>query len=136
MNLTVVTLVTREFCQEVTEENPRESTEKEDKNTMESLSAVLTTEPEEAGMEMMSTVSSQHEAKALTEKPEMEPVQQSKQFYEMKAALTAMWLPAVVGDKKNLFLATSLSTLITKLLILLTSVIIFIPRLVQLDFLP
>ena len=56
------------------------------------------------------------------EKPEMDSEQKSKTFFELKAALTAMWLPAVVGDKKNLFLATSLSTLITKILILLVSV--------------
>merc|ERR1719500_1910121 len=48
----------------------------------------------------------------------------SKPFYELKASLTAMWLPAVVGDKKNMFLAASLSTLITKILMLLLSVIL------------
>ena len=52
-----------------------------------------------------------------TEKPEM-------QFYQLKAALTAMWLPAVVGDRKNLFLTASLSTLITKILMLLVSVVL------------
>ena len=63
------------------------------------------------------------------EKPEVEPKMesgqlQSKPFYELKAALTAMWLPAVVGDKKNFFIAASLSTLITKILMLLVSVVL------------
>ena len=58
------------------------------------------------------------------EKPETDPVQQSRSFYELKAALTSLWLPAVVGDKKNLFIAASISTLITKILILLVSVIL------------
>ena len=49
---------------------------------------------------------------------------ESKPFYELKAALTAMWLPAVVGDKRNMFIAASLSTLITKILMLLLSVIL------------
>ena len=81
------------------------------------------TPTEEADLEMISReVSSPH--RALTEKHEMEPQQQSKQFYELKAAFTAMWLPAVVGDKKNLFLAASLSTLMTKILMLLVSVIL------------
>ena len=35
-----------------------------------------------------------------------------------------MWLPAVVGDKKNLFIAASISTLITKILMLLVSVVL------------
>ena len=48
-----------------------------------------------------------------------------KRFYMLKAAVTALWLPAVVGDKKNMFLATSLSTLFTKILILLVSVILW-----------
>ena len=54
------------------------------------------------------------------EKQEME----SKPFYELKAALTAMWLPAVVGDKRKMFIAASLSTLITKILMLLVSVVL------------
>ena len=54
----------------------------------------------------------------------MKSEQQSKTFFGLKAALTAMWLPAVVGHKKNLFIAASLSTLITKILILLVSVIL------------
>ena len=127
VNLIVVTLVVSECCQKVSEET---RPEKEDENTREPLSVVLTTEPEEAGMEMISTgaSSSQQEAKALTvdqgEKPETEPVQQSRPFYKLKAALTSMWLPAVVGDKKNLFIAASLSTLISKILMLLVSVIL------------
>ena len=56
------------------------------------------------------------------EKPEMESVQQVKPFYELRAALTAMWLPAVVGDKKKMFIAASLSTLFAKILMLLVSV--------------
>ena len=80
---------------------------------------------EEADVEMVSRgMSSPQKVEALTEKPEMESDQQSKPFYTLKAAITAMWLPAVVGDKKNLFLVTSLSTLITKILILLVSIIL------------
>ena len=118
VNVIVVTLAVSECCQKVSEET---RPEKEDENTREPLSVVLTTEPEEAGMEMISTgVSrSQQEAKALAE-----PVQQSKPFYELKAALTSLWLPAVVGDKKNLFIAASLSALISKILMLLVSVVL------------
>ena len=35
-----------------------------------------------------------------------------------------MWLPAVVGNKKNLFLAASISTLVTKIVMLVVSVIL------------
>ena len=54
----------------------------------------------------------------MTEKSERE----SKSFYGLKAALSAMWLPAVVGDRRHMFIVVSLSTLITKTLILLVSV--------------
>ena len=93
VNVVVVTLVIREFCKEVTEEQDAEKQIEEG--------------------------SSPQKAKASTEEQE-----QSKPFYELKAALTAMWLPAVVGDKKNLFIAASLSTLITKMLMLLVSVVL------------
>ena len=163
MNVVVVTLVIREFCKEVTQEQDAEKqteaasspqkakaltegqgekpdmesnerTETEDKDTREPLLARLTTEEElgtkeenqsrtqEAGVKIPKGVSSQQEDQG--EKPEMESGQQSKPFYELKAALTAMWLPAVVGDKKNLFIAASLSTLISKILMLLVSVIL------------
>ena len=142
VNVIVLTLVAREFCQKVTEETPNEKREKEEKKTSELPAVELTTEEELATKktgqeetqesqttgtevvteeEMISTgASSPQEAKVLTEKPKME----SKPFYELKAAITAMWLPAVVGDKKNLFIAASVSTLITKILMLLVSVIL------------
>ena len=69
-------------------------------------------------------VSSPQEAEEQGEKLEKESEQQSKSFYELKAALTAMWLPAVVGDKKNLFIAASISTLITKIFMLLVSIVL------------
>ena len=47
-----------------------------------------------------------------------------KPFYKLKSALTAMWLPAVVGDRRKMFIAASLSTLITKILMLIASVIL------------
>ena len=62
--------------------------------------------------------------RTLTENQGEKTKMVSKQFYELKAALASLWLPAVVGDKKNLFLAASLSTLITKILMLLVSVIL------------
>ena len=93
VNVVVVTLVIREFCKAVTEEQDAEKQIEEG--------------------------SSPQKAKASTEEQE-----QSKPFYELKAALTAMWLPAVVGDKKNLFIAASLSTLISKILMLLVSVVL------------
>ena len=95
VNVIVVRLIAREFCQ------TKES------DTVEMISREVSS-PQ----------------RALTEKHEMEPQQQSKQFYELKASFTAMWLPAVVGDKKNLFLATSLSTLMTKILMLLVSLVL------------
>ena len=39
----------------------------------------------------------------------------SKGFFLLKASLTAMWLPAVVGDQEGVFLATVISTLVTKI---------------------
>ena len=224
VNVIVVTLVTREFCQKTTEENPSQTTEEERKNTSELPAVELSIEEElvtkvteenpttgteeetrepvnvelateekedtrsqinttadqevlkedsrditdepgnaekrtdstasqtgeegnkddsgklpreqesgkqtkEADVEMISVeASSPEEDKAKAEdqgeKPGLESVQQSKPFYELKAALTAMWLPAVVGDKKKMFIAASLSTLITKILMLLVSVIL------------
>ena len=71
-------------------------------------------------VEMISRgVSSPQEAKSTTEKNEMD-----SKFYGLKAALTATWLPTVVGDRRHMFIAVSLSTLITKTLILLVSVIL------------
>ena len=99
VNVIVVTLVTSEFCQKTTEENPSEKTEEKEKKD-------------------------KAKAENQGEKPERELVKRSKPFYKLKAALTAMWLPAVVGDKKNLFIAASLSTLITKIVMLLLSVIL------------
>ena len=220
VNVIVVTLVTREFCQKTTEENPSEKTEEEEKNAIDLPAVELTTEEElvnkksgqevtkenpslteaeekkrvqteeednarspvsttidqedsgettdepskaekrkdstasetgeegneddsaklpkeqesgkqteEADVEMISVEASspeedKAEAEDQGEKPEMESVQQSKPFYELKAALTAMWLPAVVGDKKKMFIAASLSTLFTKIVMLLVSVIL------------
>ena len=123
VNVIVVTLAVSECCQKVSEET---RPEKEDENTGEPLSVVLTTEPEEAGMEMISTgaSSSQQEAKALTVDQGEKPEKESKPFYKLKAALTSLWLPAVVGDKKNLFIAASISTLISKILMLLVSVVL------------
>ena len=204
VNVIVLTLVAREFCQKVTEETPSEGREEEEKKTRELPAVELTTEEElvtkksgqegtqetpsqttgteeeeetkgpintktdeeklkensrretsdEPGQAQKRTdsdtgkegnkedsaklpkeqkpskteetdviaagVSSPQGAKALPE----ESVQQSKPFYELKAALTAMWLPAVVGNKKNLFIAASLSTLITKMLMLLVSIVL------------
>ena len=112
VNLTVVTLVTREFCQEVTEENPRESTEKEDKNTIELMIE-----------EELVTKKTGQEVKGKNQSV-TEDKKQSKPFFALKAAVTAMWLPAVVGDKKNLLIAASISTLISKILMLLMSSIL------------
>ena len=41
-----------------------------------------------------------------------------------RAATLSMRLPAVVGNKKNLFLAASISTLVTKIVMLVVSVIL------------
>ena len=46
VNVVVVTLVTREFCQKVTEENPSEKIEQEEKNTSERPRVELTVEEE------------------------------------------------------------------------------------------
>ena len=62
-----------------------------------------------------------HEMESVPDFSELKPV---PKFFELKAAATAMLLPGVVGDKKNLFLAASLSTLVTKILMLLASVIL------------
>ena len=215
VNVIVVTLVAREFCQKTTEETPREKRALEEKKTSELPAVELTTEEElvtkktgqigtqETGTEertwdsvadelvteeeedaKVSTTTEEEitkedsrettdeePGKTLTdishsqsgeegnnddstkgkesgkqadreliseggfspqealsedqgEKPDVDSEKQSKPFFELKAALTSMWLPAVVGDKKNLFLATSLSTLITKILILLVSAIL------------
>ena len=48
----------------------------------------------------------------------------SKASYCFKAALSAMWLPAVVGSHPLTFISASLSTLIAKISILLLAVIL------------
>ena len=58
------------------------------------------------------------------EKQKTESSEESKPFYVLKSPLTAMWLPAVVGHKRNMFISASLSTLITKILMLVVSVIL------------
>ena len=132
VNVIVLTLVAREFCQKVTEETPGEGREEEEKKTSELPAVELTTEEELVtktfGQEETQEHRSQTTGTALVteeeEEPQMDSEQQSRPFYELKAALTSMWLPAVVGDKKNFFIAASLSTLIMKILILLVSVIL------------
>jgi hypothetical protein len=41
-----------------------------------------------------------------------------KTFFPLKSSLTALWLPAVVGDHPSLFMATVVSTMVTKILLL------------------
>ena len=48
----------------------------------------------------------------------------SKVIYCLKSALSAMWLPAVVGSHPLTFISASLSTLIAKILVLLLAVIL------------
>ena len=48
----------------------------------------------------------------------------NKGFFLLKASLTAMWLPAVVGDQDGLFLATVVSTLVTKIFALIIAVVL------------
>ena len=203
VNVIVLTLVAREFCQKVTEENPSEGTREEEVNTRGLPPVELTTEEElvtkktsqeetqenpspitgtelktwdpidvelvtkedevakgpiKTGQEMAKEVSREttdepgkaqkrtHSADNETceeenkenfgklpkeqvsgeqnEETDMEMIPQGEPFYELKAAATAMWLPAVVGDKKNLFLSASLSTQITKILMLVMSFIL------------
>ena len=83
---------------------------------------------QESGKQMISREAAHKQEKnALTEKHKMEDVEQSTSFYELMSALTA---PGGLRRPKK-HVHRSLSTLVTKLLILLTSVIIFIPRLVS-----
>ena len=83
---------------------------------------------QESGKQMISREAARKQEKnALTEKHKMEDVEQSTSFCELMSALTA---PGGLRRPKK-HAHRSLSTLITKLLILLTSVIIFIPRLVS-----
>ena len=83
---------------------------------------------QESGKQMISREAARKQEKnALTEKHKMEDVEQSTSFYELMSALTA---PGGFRRPKK-HVHRSLSTLITKLLILLTSVIIFIPGLVS-----
>ena len=78
----------------------------------------------EASVEMISVGAPNPKEDKASSEDQGENEMKSKPFYELKAALTAMWLPAVVGDKRNMFIAASLSTLITKILMLLLSVIL------------
>ena len=48
----------------------------------------------------------------------------SKVIYCLESALSAMWLPAVIGSHPLTFISASLSTLIAKILILLLAVIL------------
>ena len=83
---------------------------------------------QESGKQMISREAAHKQEKnALTEKHKMKDVEQSTSFYELMSALTA---PGGFRRPKK-HVDRSLSTLITKLLILLTSVIIFIPGLVS-----
>ena len=102
VNVVVVTLVIRELYKDASAKLPKDQEQ-----------------TEEAGM-----VGASSPVEALAEDQGEKHEMESKPFYELKAALTAMWLPAVVGDKKNMFLAASLSTLITKILMLVVSVIL------------
>ena len=42
-----------------------------------------------------------------------------KKFFPLKSSLTALWLPAVVGDQSCVFMTTVISTHVTKILVLI-----------------
>ena len=112
VNVIVLTLVAREFCQKVTEETPNEGRGEGEKKTRELSAVELTTEEElvtkKSGQEETQENRSQTTGTELVTKEEEDakgPIKtKSKQFYELKAALTSLWLPAVVGNKKTLFI--------------------------------
>ena len=45
-----------------------------------------------------------------------------KGFFPLKSAITALWLPSVVGDHKCVFLSTVISTLVTKIFFLILAI--------------
>ena len=113
-------------AEQVTKKTEENRTEE---RTREPVDVELVTQEQEdateASVEMISVgASNPKEEKASSEGQGEKQEMESKPFYELKAALTAMWLPAVVGDKRKMFIAASLSTLITKILMLLLSVIL------------
>ena len=135
VNIIVFSMVVREVCGTTTEEVPAEVTE----NSGELEVIELTSKDERANEksdrpEGSSTEiairepSRQEEEEAWTNGQQVdrreESAKQSEPFYALWAATLGMWLPAVVGNKKNLFLAASISTLVTKIVMLVFSVIL------------
>ena len=137
VNIIVVSMVVREVCGTTTEETLVEVTE-----ISKELEVIeLTSEDERATLDENSDrpegpnteiairePSRQEEEKTLTSGQQValreQSGEQSEPFYALRAATLSMWLPAVVGNKKNLFLAASISTLVTKIVMLVVSVIL------------
>ena len=137
VNIIVVSMVVREVCGTTTEETLVEVTE-----ISKELEVIeLTSEEERAPSDKNSDrpegpsteiairePSRQEEEKTLTSGQQValreQSGEQSEPFYALRAATLSMWLPAVVGNKKNLFLAASISTLVTKIVMLVVSVIL------------
>ena len=118
-----------EVLKEDSTDEPSDAHKKADREEGdEEVSPKLPKEQEESGRQTedadveMNSAGESRPKEPLPEDQEEKP--ELMQFYQLKAALTAMWLPAVVGDRKNLFLTASLSTLITKILMLLVSVVL------------
>ena len=59
-----------------------------------------------------------HSEEELGKKEELKP------FFKLKAAVTAMWLPDVMGNTKNMFISASLSARVTRIVMLMVSVIL------------
>ena len=137
VNVIVVSMVVREVCGTTTKETPAEVT-----GISRELEVIeLTSEEERATLDKNSNQpegpsteiairepSRQEEEKTLTIGQQVElreqSGEQSEPFYALRAATLSMWLPAVVGNKKKLFLAASISTLVTKIVMLVVSVIL------------
>ena len=137
VNIIVVSMVVREVCGTTTKETPAEVME----NSGELEVIKLTSEEERATLDKNSDwpegsstevvirePSRQEEEQALTNGQlvdrKEDTAKHSEPFYALRAATLSMWLPAVVGNKKNLFLAASISTLVTKIVMLVVSVIL------------
>ena len=56
---------------------------------------------------------------------------EKKNFFRLKASLASLWLPSVIGNRKNMLLVSSVSTLVTKLASLLAILILAICGLLQ-----
>ena len=131
VNLIVVSLVTGDIYPEVSIESPMDSTGPEDKKKLEQFlieEELTKSSSQEVKQPASKMTQNQHNPenpdKEAHSEEELGKKEELKPFFKLKAAVTAMWLPAVVGDKRNMFISASLSALVTRIVMFMVSVIL------------